>query len=433
MPFPSRPPGGAPGNAARKSQAHARAATQVDLIFEIFKTFGLPSSDGFLVQLPNYPAEPPNWVVGKDDWRRAFSLEAPEEEDFLAMLSGLFELEPGARTTPTQAMSGGCFSYLTPDLRCRALVCEAPAARGPVSLVQGAVGRRTLSWLQSDPYWAELPQKVGAPKTHKVCHAASENEVKHEEGGHTRTQAPSTLTCNVIDCSAPCPAVRVGAFAKALVACNRGWLVQLTQEVRSELRKFPKPFISKNGEHFMTSCFSDTVFAYAILQVMTPGERHDPEHYDGGASLLHGGLTIFGRRGLEMQTAAVAAAPAVPSAAVAGSPAPAVKSGEWQSTLWQAPGDFYVGNLCAVWHRVRHQDAAKSEPLFRVAGSAADGPLGVHITVMMRSDVFAHSRARGRELPSPPDVFDVANTIVARRLAREPLVLPTLEECQQHC
>ena len=286
MPFPSRPPGGAPGNAARKSQAHARAATQVDLIFEIFKTFGLPSSDGFLVQLPNYPAEPPNWVVGKDDWRRAFSLEAPEEEDVLAMLSGLFELEPGARTTPTQAMSGGCFSYLTPDLRCRALVCEAPAARGPVSLVQGAVGRRTLSWLQSDPYWAELPQKVGAPKTHKVCHAASENEVKHEEGGHTRTQAPSTLTCNVIDCSAPCPAVRVGAFAKALVACNRGWLVQLTQEVRSELRKFPKPFISKNGEHFMTSCFSDTVFAYAILQVMTPGERHDPERYDGGRLAL---------------------------------------------------------------------------------------------------------------------------------------------------
>ena len=173
---------------------------------------------------------------------------------------------------------------------------------------------------------------------------------------------------------------------------------------------------------------------------MTPGERHDPEHYDGGASLLHGGLTIFGRRGLEMQTAAVADSAAderwwqalVRREVVKTSEAQS-KGEEWQSTLWQAPGDFYVGNLCAVLHRVRHQDAAKSEPLFRVAGSAADGPLGVHITVVMRSDVFAHSRARGRELPSPPDVFDVANTIVARRLAREPLVLPTLEECEQHC
>ena len=133
------------------------------------------------------------------------------------------------------------------------------------------------------------------------------------------------------------------------------------------------------------------------------------------------------------------AAPAVPSGEVAGSAdastgSEAQSKGEgWQSTLWQAPGDFYVGNLCAVWHRVRHQDTAKSVPLFRVAGSVADGPLGVHITVMMRSDVFARSRARGREMPSPPDVFHVANTIVARRLAREPLVLPTLEECQRHC
>ena len=421
----------------------------------IFKTFGLPSSDGLLVQLPNYPAQPPNWGVGKDDWWRAFPpLAAPEEEDFLAMLSGLFQLEPVARARPTPAMSGACFGYLTPDLRCRALVCEAPAGRGPVSLVQGAVGRRTMSWLQSDPYWTTLPQKVGAQKTRKTCYADTEREVKHEEGGHTRTQAPSTLTCNLIDCSAPRPAVRVSAFARALVACNRGWLVQLTQEVRSELRKFPQAFIKENGEHFMTSCFSDTVFAYAILQVMTPGERHDPEHYDGGASLLHGGLTIFGRRGLEVHAATVAdsAARAVPSGEVAGSAAPAVPSGEvagsadastgseaqskgewWQSTLWQAPGDFYVGNLCAVWHRVRHQDAAKSEPLFRVAGSAADGPLGVHITVMMRSDVFSRSRACGRELPSRTDVFHVANAIVARRLAREPLVLPTLEECQRHC
>ena len=401
------------------------------MIMLIFETFGAPSSDGRLVQLPNYPAEPPNWVVGKGDWRRAFPLEAPEEEEFWAMLSGLFELEPGARMTPTQATSGS--SYLAPDLGCRALVCEAPAGRGPVSLVQGAVGKRTLRWLQSDPYWATLPQNVGAPKTHKVRHEASENEMKHEEGGRTRAQAPSTTTCNVIDCSAPCPAVRVGAFARALVACNRCWLVQLTREVRSELGRLPADLLGKTGKHFMTACFSDAVFAYAILQVMMPGERHDPEHYDGGASLLHGGLTIFGRRGLEVQTAAAAAA--APSGVVAGSAAAAStgseakKGEEWQSTLWQEPGDFYVGNLCAVWHRARHPDAAQAEPLFR----SADGQGGVHITVMMRTNVFADSRARGRQTPSPKDVFDIANTIVARRLAREPSALPTLEECRQHC
>ena len=148
----------------------------------------------------------------------------------------------------------------------------------------------------------------------------------------------------------------------------------------------------------MTTCFSDTVFAYAILQVMMPGERHDPEHYDGGASLLHGGLTIFGRRGLEVQTAAAAAA--APSGVVAGSAAAAStgseakKGEEWQSTLWQEPGDFYVGNLCAVWHRVRRPDAAQSEPLFR----SADGQGGVHITVMMRTNVRRPRRTSSTSL-----------------------------------
>ena len=51
----------------------------------------------------------------------------------------------------------------------------------------------------------------------------------------------------------------------------------------------------------MSACFSENVFACAVARGMKPGERRDPEHCDGGASLLHGGLTIFGKRGLEMQ------------------------------------------------------------------------------------------------------------------------------------
>ena len=83
MPFPSRPPGGAPGNAARKSQAHTRwVATQDELIFEMFKTFGLPSSDGLLVQLPNYPAEPPNWVVEKGGWLAGAGAEGDDGQSF---------------------------------------------------------------------------------------------------------------------------------------------------------------------------------------------------------------------------------------------------------------------------------------------------------------------------------------------------------------
>ena len=136
---------------------------------------------------------------------------------------------------------------------------------------------------------------------------------------------------------------------------------------------------------------------------MRPGARSDPEHFDGGASLLHGGLTIFGRRQLEMQT----------------------KDG-WQEPIWQKPCDFYIGNLCAPLHRVVHPKKPEAEPLFREEA----GDAGILVTVMLRTDVFGSARARcsaGR--PSPVDVYDVVNSLVARRLAKRPLRMPTFAEC----
>lgn len=134
-----------------------------------------------------------------------------------------------------------------------------------------------------------------------------------------------------------------------------------------------------------------------------PGARKDPEHFDGGASLLHCGLTIFGRRHLEVQT-----------------------TDGWQEPISQAPGDVYIGNLCSPWHRVVHLEKGEAEPLFR---EKADDP-GILITCMFRSNVFASARARaGTGKPSPIDVFDVVNNLVAQRLARRPLRAPTLADC----
>ena len=48
----------------------------------------------------------------------------------------------------------------------------------------------------------------------------------------------------------------------------------------------------------MDEDLSDNAFAYASVQVLKVGEREDGWHTDGGASLLHAGLTIFGSRQL---------------------------------------------------------------------------------------------------------------------------------------
>ena len=106
--------------------------------------------------------------------------------------------------------------------------------------------------------------------------------------------------------------------------------------VRTALRTLPQEELRGNGQHFFSTCFSDTALTYGVIQVMKAGPRYDPEHFDGGASLLHAGLTIFGTRHVEVKVAESAA-------------------DNWD-VLPQSAGSFYMGNLCAARHRVCHLD-----------------------------------------------------------------------------
>ena len=136
---------------------------------------------------------------------------------------------------------------------------------------------------------------------------------------------------------------------------------------------------------------------------MKPSERYDPAHFDGGASLLHGGLTILGSRHLECMVAASAA------------------SEEDWAVLPQRPGSFYVGNLCAPCHRVRHLE--QPGPLCAAAGD-------VHVAVMLRTDVFRAERPRAKKCkPKPAEVFDIVNEVVASALSARPLSFPDVASC----
>ena len=91
----------------------------------------------------------------------------------------------------------------------------------------------------------------------------------------------------------------------------------------------------------------------------------------------------------------------------------------------QEPGTFYVGNLCAPWHQVRHSAGDSAEPLYRVAGGE-----GIHIAIMLRSDVFRDARARSKGgQPCPVDVYRALNACVAAKIADDALRMPSLDEC----
>ena len=288
----------------------------------------------------------------------------------------------------------------------RVTLARVPAGRGPCSLTQGHVEDHILQWLQADPYWEKLGQRAqdkSCEDGQKLSMGASELEFKHEEGGYVGRSPPGCKFCNNMDMSTPFPATRVSAWTRCFLRHNRNWLVQLTEDVRNALRQQSNEDLRSNGAHFFSTCFSDTALTYGVLQVMKPSERYDPPHFDGGASLLHGGLTIFGSRHLECKVAASAAGVE-----------------EWQ-VLPQRPGSFYVGNLCAPYHRVRHFE--QPGPLCAAAGD-------VHVTVMLRTDVFRAERSRATKFkPKPEEVFDIVNGIVASALSEQPLVFPDFASC----
>ena len=149
---------------------------------------------------------------------------------------------------------------------------------------------------------------------------------------------------------------------------------------------------------------------------MRASDRRDPPRWDGAASLVHAGLTVYGRRHVEYQLA----------------------SGRWLEPMPQQPGTFYLGNLCAPWHQVQHSRGQAAEPLWRrplsassqAAEPACAGGEGVHIAIMLRSGVCrgARARSKGGE-PCPVDVYRAINACVAAKIAADPLRLPSLAEC----
>ena len=306
------------------------------------------------------------------------------------LLQGALTVIPSQRLTVAAAVRIN--NSFLPSLRC--VVSATPAGRGPFTLVSGILDRKLINWLQNDPFWTKLVSQEPPPK--KQCMTEAEAAFKFEGGGHVTNEAPGCKTfCNT-DQSKPFPAERVSQFVQEFRRVNEKWLMQLTTETRAALDQLPEEVLGENGHDFYDSCFSATSFVYGVFQRMKASPRLDPEHFDGGASLLHAGLTIWGRRRMEYQLEG---------------------NIDWHGLEMEA-GSFYVGNLSSVLHRVVHGEVSRAEGIIT---READWI----IAVMLHSDASRHARARMQSKPPPTDVYDIVNDVVARRLARVPLVLPS--------
>ena len=174
----------------------------------------------------------------------------------------------------------------------------------------------------------------------------------------------------------------------------------LLQRLRPEDR-------GKNGDQFLDLSVEEWFAASGELVFVEPGSDEtgfwaEPEHQDGGASVMHVGVTLYGRRRCERRQGFGLPDVVVPN----------------------APGTVYTGQLTGPTHQVHHEASAAGE-LLEVPGLGLCG-----VNVMLRTALFSFNRSRGRATTPSPQVFwEVLVRSLREGFARGEWKLPSLADC----
>ena len=139
-----------------------------------------------------------------------------------------------------------------------------------------------------------------------------------------------------------------------------------------------------------------------MLQPMVPEKyREDHKHCDGGASLLHIGISLYGERFLRFWEKDVEA--------------------PWE--LQHIAGQVYISSPACFTHQALHRDGSPSD-LMAFTGLSSNL---VKYAVQIRCELFL--QARGTTPPaSPPVAFQAAAEVVAHWLVEAKIRLPSLAE-----
>jgi hypothetical protein len=168
-------------------------------------------------------------------------------------------------------------------------------------------------------------------------HGKDTADVRHEDGkkveqaGHLAgLQRRPGLSLNSKSAALP-QWLRFRILGQQLRLANAAPLLEIQREVRDALRAVQEQeSIGLNGDCFFEQDILDWCFDLGATQLMAPGNRPDPVHYDGGASFIHAGVTLAGGRLLKFKT----------------------KEGE--ISFETRPGQIYLGCLCCAEHYVQH-------------------------------------------------------------------------------
>ena len=399
-----------------------KQSTSIGCIMSIITTIGLPVGDElrYSQSLPLWSAQFPT-VCGSSLDRRFGPILGDEG---VQVLTGMLRHSPTARLSATSALSmpwpsqapTGCIgqpdpprSQIAPAASSQSVLSlvrrdgksEFSGGRGPWSLLCGDLEAALLDWLRDQEHMAgtsgEFSDQGG--KNRRV-----EEGCKIEIAGHMGDSAwRRGLTLNGLDASQPMFA-KARQFSAAFKRVNADTLEELQKALRARLEKLDESSRGVNGNAFLTEDIHSWAADLGVLQLMKPTPRADPLHYDGGASFIHVGLTLWGKRKLVLKQT----------------------DGE-DVTVQTHPGHIYVGCLCAAEHQVLHEEGSSDQDLLQ---HGTHGPL--EVALMLRSRIFRGTRAstaaRG---PNPKLVWETANDCVQKSLQEGTWALPSLEDCKR--
>ena len=384
---------------------------EVGYAFALFRQLGTPTTPE-LTGLPSWMPQCPKFR--RTPWPGTVVVRLGASG--LDLLDAMLEWAPTSRASATAVLE---HAFLSPE---RFVLVPAPGGavgepsfqgkRHAWNITKGTLAVEVLEWLRAD---AAL--RPGTPEFRALAidfHAArkdakSEFGRKFVLGANMDEQNQSGSMCN-LSLARMLPLPRLVAWRAAFLAINAEAFAATEASARESLRRLAPADRGRNGDEFLKLTLSQWFASCAELVFTEPGCVEDgfweePEHQDGGASVLHLGLTLYGRRTLACRRGL----------------------GLRDVLILNTPGVVYVGQLTGPVHQVSHQAALESE-LLEVPGL---GRLAV--SVMLRTSLFAWSRARLRQTsPSPAACFEALARCFREGFAANAIRLPTLAECQDH-
>ena len=296
--------------------------------------------------------------------------------------------------------------------------------RGPFVAAVGQLQADVLTWLRGDSIFQH---RAGAIKASPEGGAGRRAENGHKLEIGLLPKSGKRKTVNGVRCDVPFE--RLQQWVLAFKGVNALQFQNLTHSLHAGLASLDPDELSANGRHLRDGQSRDWAFELGVMQIMQPGVRLDPIHFDGGASLLLMGIALAGSR----ITHLVHSGPAAFSSKTAKREDEAsawdqdrarkvlaeVLPGSKVASIRSIPGTVYVASMTSPQHLVEH--IGSETDLLDVDGF---GPSSV--VIILRCSVYRHSR--GCRAPNPKNVHEIALSVVNRWLSSMPLRLPTMQQ-----